>query len=159
MTNNPTTTFIDLKLLDARVQLPTKATPGSAGFDLQAAIHKPEFIHQGDYRLIPTGIAIHIADPTIVGDIHPRSKKGCKGFGIKNLTGIIDSDYQGELMVAIWNTNPNGGYIRIDPLDTIAQIVFRKIPEVAFRLVSEFKSTSIRGDGGIAKHEDTRWIE
>ena len=152
-------TSIDLKLLDNRIQLPKKATPGSAGFDLQAAIAKPEFIHQGDYRLIPTGIAIHIEDTTIVGDIHPRSKKGCKGFGIKNLTGIIDSDYQGELMVAIWNTNPNGGYIRIDPLDTIAQIVFRRIPKVVFRIVSSFDTVSMRSDGGINKNEDTKWIE
>lgn len=142
---------IELKILDPRIgqeyPLPTYATAGSAGLDLRACLDAPYQIMPGETYLIPTGIALHIADPSLAAVILPRSGLGHKhGIVLGNLVGLIDSDYQGPLMVSCWNRNPQEHYT-IMPGDRIAQLVFVPIVKVEFQQVEEFMLT-MRGEGG-----------
>jgi dUTP pyrophosphatase len=142
------TTTIDLKVLDPRIaaSLPAYATPGSAGLDLRACIDAPQVIEPGAATLLPTGIAIHIADPTLAAVILPRSGLGHKhGIVLGNLVGLIDSDYQGPLMVSCWNRG--GTAYTVQPLERIAQLVVVPVVQAAFRVVDDFEA-SARGAGG-----------
>ena len=141
-------TVIDLKLLDARLaeQLPAYATPGSAGLDLRACLDAALVIEPGQTVLIPTGLAIHIADPGLAAMILPRSGLGHKhGIVLGNLVGLIDSDYQGPLMVSCWNRG--AAAFTVQPLDRIAQLVIVPVVQAAFRVVPAF-GVSDRGAGG-----------
>jgi dUTP pyrophosphatase len=143
-----TTATIDLKILDARMagQLPAYATPGSAGLDLRACLDAPLVIEPGQTVLIPTGLAVHIADPGLAAMILPRSGLGHKhGIVLGNLVGLIDSDYQGALMVSCWNRG--GTAFTVQPLDRIAQMVIVPVVQAAFRVVDDF-GASQRGGGG-----------
>lgn len=141
---------IDLKILDPRIgtefPLPTYATEGSAGLDLRALIEQPLTVNAGETVLIPTGISIYIADPSLAAVILPRSGLGHKnGIVLGNLVGLIDSDYQGPLMVSLWNRSDTAFTINIG--DRIAQLVFVPVVQVGFNLVQDFESTE-RGEGG-----------
>ena len=139
---------VDLKLLDARLaeQLPQYATPGSAGLDLRACIDAPLVLAPGQTELIPTGIALHLAHKHLAAMILPRSGLGHKhGIVLGNLVGLIDSDYQGPLMVSCWNRG--SAAFTIAPMDRIAQLVIVPVVHANFRVVSEF-TTSARGEGG-----------
>ena len=141
-------TTIDLKILDARIagQLPQYATPGSAGLDLRACLEAPLTPEPGATSLIPTGIAIHVADPGLAAVILPRSGLGHKhGIVLGNLVGLIDSDYQGPLMVSCWNRGREA--FTVQPLERIAQLVIVPVVQAAFRVVQEF-GASQRGEGG-----------
>jgi len=140
---------IDLKVLDPRVadRLPAYATAGSAGLDLRACIHEPLTLPPNAWQLIPTGIAIHLADPGYAALILPRSGLGHKhGIVLGNLVGLIDSDYQGQLMVSAWNRSPAA--YTIEPLERIAQLVIVPVVQAQFNVVSDFSATSERGAGG-----------
>lgn len=142
------TTTVELKILDARIRetLPAYATPGSAGLDLRACIDESLEIAPGETRLIPTGIAIHIGDPGLAAMILPRSGLGHKhGIVLGNLVGLIDSDYQGPLMVSCWNRGQDTFILR--PLERLAQLVVVPVVQVTFRQVDEFQSSD-RGTGG-----------
>ncbi|AEV25928.1 MULTISPECIES: dUTP diphosphatase [Azospira] len=139
---------VDVKLLDPRLHEtpPQYATPGSAGLDLRACIEAPVKLHPGETQLIPTGIAIHLNDPGMAAMILPRSGLGHKhGIVLGNLVGLIDSDYQGEIMVSTWNRGKEA--FTINPLDRIAQLVVVPVLQVQFNLVDEF-AASDRGAGG-----------
>jgi dUTP pyrophosphatase len=141
-------TPIDLKVLDERIagQLPHYATAGSAGLDLRACIDAPVVLDPGQTALIPTGIAIHIGDPGLAALILPRSGLGHKhGIVLGNLVGLIDSDYQGPLMVSCWNRGQTA--FTVQPLERIAQLVIVPVVQAAFRVVHEF-GDSARGAGG-----------
>jgi dUTP pyrophosphatase len=141
-------TTIDLKVLDARMaeHLPTYATPGSAGLDLRACLDAPLLLEPGQSQLIPTGLSIHIGDPGLAAIILPRSGLGHKhGIVLGNLVGLIDSDYQGPLMVSCWNRSEVN--FTVQPMERIAQLVIVPVVQAAFRRVDEF-GTSQRGDGG-----------
>lgn len=143
-----TTTTIDLRVLDARIagQLPAYATPGSAGLDLRACLDAPLELAPGASALIPTGIAIHIGDPGLAAVILPRSGLGHKhGIVLGNLVGLIDSDYQGPLMVSAWNRG--SAAFTIQPFDRIAQLVIVPVVQAVFRVVDDF-AASDRGAGG-----------
>lgn len=140
--------LVDLKILDPRIggQLPHYATPGSAGLDLRACLDAPLTLNPGETRLIPTGLAIHLADPGYAALILPRSGLGHKhGVVLGNLVGLIDSDYQGELMVSLWNRGQEP--FTVQPLERIAQMVIVPVVQAKFRLVQEF-GQSQRGAGG-----------
>lgn len=139
---------IDVRLLDPRLAAtpPHYATPGAAGLDLRACIPAALHLQPGDTQLIPTGMAIHLADPGLAAMILPRSGLGHKhGIVLGNLVGLIDSDYQGELMVSTWNRGKDA--FTINPLDRIAQLVIVPVLQVAFNVVDEF-AASHRGEGG-----------
>jgi dUTP pyrophosphatase len=139
---------IEVKILDPRLkdQLPAYATPGSAGLDLRAALNEPITLAPGDTVLVPTGIAIHIADPGYAAMILPRSGLGHKhGVVLGNLVGLIDSDYQGQLMVSTWNRG-RADFV-LNPLERLAQLVIVPVMQASFRIVDEFE-TSQRGAGG-----------
>ena len=139
---------IDLKVLDARVagHLPAYATAGAAGLDLRACIDGPLTIAPGDTHLVSTGVAIHIGDPGYAAVILPRSGLGHKhGIVLGNLVGLIDSDYQGPLMVSCWNRSRES--FTIEPLDRIAQLVIVPVAHAEFRVVGDFDA-SARGEGG-----------
>lgn len=141
---------INVKILDYRIgtcfPLPTYATAGSAGLDLRACINEPIVLTPSKTILIPTGLAIHIADIGLAGIILPRSGLGHKhGIVLGNLVGLIDSDYQGPLIVSVWNRSQK--VLDINPGERIAQMVFVPIVQVSFNLVEVF-DTSERGDGG-----------
>lgn len=139
---------IDLKILDTRMQdkLPHYATHGSAGLDLRACIDETLTLEPGQTRLIPTGLAIHLADPNYAAVILPRSGLGHKhGVVLGNLVGLIDSDYQGQLMVSMWNRGDES--FEIQPFERIAQMVIVPIIQAEFNIVSDFEQSS-RGDGG-----------
>jgi dUTP pyrophosphatase len=141
-------TTIDLKVLDQRVaaHLPAYATPGSAGLDLRACLDAPLLIEPGQTVLIPTGLALHIADPGLAAMILPRSGLGHKhGIVLGNLVGLIDSDYQGPLMVSCWNRGSTA--FTVQPLERIAQMVIVPVVQARFRRVDEF-GPSQRGEGG-----------
>ena len=143
-----TTANIDLKILDARMasQLPAHATPGSAGLDLRACLDTPLVIEPGQTVLIPTGLAVHIADPGLAAMILPRSGLGHKhGIVLGNLVGLIDSDYQGALMVSCWNRGSTA--FTVQPLERVAQMVIVPVVQAAFRVVDDF-GASQRGGGG-----------
>lgn len=139
---------VDLKILDPRMaeQLPAYATPGSAGLDLRAALDVPLTIQPGETQLIPTGIAIHLADPGYAAMILPRSGLGHKhGIVLGNLVGLIDADYQGPLMVSCWNRG-NLAYT-LQPLERLAQLVIVPVLQAQFRVVDSFEASE-RGSGG-----------
>lgn len=141
-------TTIDLKVLDPRIadQLPAYATPGSAGLDLRACVNAPLVLQPGDAALIPTGLAIHIGDPGLAAMLLPRSGLGHKhGLVLGNLVGLIDSDYQGPLMVSCWNRGREA--YTVQPLERIAQMIIVPVVQAAFRRVDDF-SASARGEGG-----------
>ena len=139
---------IDVKVLDQRLseQMPAYATPGSAGLDLRACIQAPLTLEPGSTHLIPTGLAVHIADPAYAAMILPRSGMGHKhGIVLGNLVGLIDSDYQGELMVSTWNRG-NAAFV-LNPMERLAQLVIVPVLQVAFNIVDSFTETE-RGAGG-----------
>ena len=141
---------IDVKILDVRVgnefPLPTYATSGSAGLDLRACLDGALEIAPGMTTLVPTGLAIHIADPSLAAVILPRSGLGHKhGIVLGNLVGLIDSDYQGQLMVSVWNRGQDS--FTLQPGDRLAQLVFVPVVQAEFNLVEDF-DTSDRGEGG-----------
>lgn len=141
-------TTIDLKVLDERIapHLPAYATPGSAGLDLRACIDAPLTVEPGQAALIPTGLAVHIGDPGLAAMLLPRSGLGHKhGIVLGNLVGLIDSDYQGPLMVSCWNRG--GQAYTVQPLERIAQMVIVPVVQASFRCVDEFGG-SARGQGG-----------
>ncbi len=139
---------IAVKILDERLreQMPAYATPGSAGLDLRACIDAPLTIEPGSTHLIPTGLAIHIGDPGYAAMILPRSGLGHKhGIVLGNLVGLIDSDYQGQLMVSTWNRGSTA--FVLNPLERLAQLVIVPVLQVGFEVVDEFGSSE-RGAGG-----------
>jgi len=139
---------LDIKILNTRIkdQLPEYSTPGSAGLDLRACIEESMVIEPGETKLIATGIAINIQNPEYAALILPRSGLGHKhGIVLGNLVGLIDSDYQGELMVSVWNRGTTS--FELNPFERIAQLVIVPVAQVAFNIVDEFESSS-RGDGG-----------
>ena len=141
---------IELKILDARIgkefPLPEYATPGSAGLDLRACLDAAVELAPGETQLIPTGLAIHIADPGLCATILPRSGLGHKhGIVLGNLVGLIDSDYQGQLMVSMWNRSQTA--FTIQPGERIAQLVFMPVVQASFAIVDEFDASE-RGEGG-----------
>jgi len=139
---------LQVKILDERMrsQLPSYATPGSAGLDLRACINEPIDIAPGQTLLIPTGIAIHVADPGYCAIILPRYGLGHKhGIVLGNLVGLIDSDYQGQLMVSTWNRGQQN--FQICAMDRLAQLVIVPVAQVEWEVVEGF-STSTRGAGG-----------
>jgi len=141
-------TVIDLKVLDSRIaeHLPQYATPGSAGLDLRACIDDALVLAPGQSALIPTGIAIHIGDPGLAAMLLPRSGLGHKhGIVLGNLVGLIDSDYQGPLMVSCWNRG--SAEFTIQPMERIAQMVIVPVVQATFRQVDDFDA-SARGAGG-----------
>lgn len=145
-----------VKRLDPRVNLPTKATDGSAGYDLQAATTEPVILYAGESKLIPTGLAIYLEDTSKVAFILPRSKLGAKnGLVVGNLTGVIDSDYQGQWFVSAWNRNTISSVL-IEPLQAFAQFVVLQLARAEFEVVEEFETVTQRADGGISKDVDTR---
>jgi len=141
---------IEVKILNPRVgtefPLPSYATPGSAGLDLRACLAQPLTVNPGETHLIPTGIAIHIADPSMAATILPRSGLGHKhGIVLGNLVGLIDSDYQGELMISCWNRGQDS--FSIQPGDRIAQMMIVPVIQAQLTIVEEFDSSE-RGEGG-----------
>jgi dUTP pyrophosphatase len=139
---------LDVKILDARMrdQLPHYATGGSAGLDLRACLDQPLNLAPGQTELIPTGIAIHLADPGLAAVILPRSGLGHKhGIVLGNLVGLIDSDYQGQIFVSTWNRG-NAAFV-IKPMERLAQLVVVPIVQVELNVVDDFES-SPRGAGG-----------
>ncbi len=142
------TTTIDLRVLDPRIadHLPAYATPGSAGLDLRACIDAALVLAPGQTVLIPTGLALHLGDPGLAAMILPRSGLGHRhGIVLGNLVGLIDSDYQGPLMVSAWNRSDQA--YTVQPLERIAQLVIVPVVQAAFRLVDSFADSS-RGAGG-----------
>ena len=132
---------------DDKFPLPHRATDGSAGIDLRACIDEPITITAGESQLIGTGLAIYIQDPDYVGFIMPRSGLGHKhGIVLGNLTGVIDADYQGELMVSIWNRSQTD-YV-LQPSEKMAQYLVVPIARPTFEIVAEFSDISVRGEGG-----------
>jgi dUTP pyrophosphatase len=141
-------TVIDVKVLDERMSslLPAYATPGSAGLDLRACLDAPLVLAPGQAELIPTGLSIHIGDPGLAAILLPRSGLGHKhGIVLGNLVGLIDSDYQGPLMVSCWNRG--SAAFTVQPMERIAQMVIVPVVQAAFRRVDDFESSS-RGGGG-----------
>lgn len=139
---------VDLKLLDPRLQhyMPAYATPGSAGLDLRACIDHVLTLQPGEAELIPTGIAMHLGDPGYAAMILPRSGLGHKhGIVLGNLVGLIDSDYQGQLLVSCWNRSRHA--FMLNPLERIAQLVIVPILHADFNIVEEFPASE-RGEGG-----------
>jgi dUTP pyrophosphatase len=140
---------IDVKVLDPRMaeQLPAYATPGSAGLDLRACLEAPLTLQANAWQLVPTGIAIHLCDPGYAALILPRSGLGHKhGIVLGNLVGLIDSDYQGQLMVSAWNRSSVP--FTIEPMERLAQLVIVPVVQAQFNIVTEFPASSVRGEGG-----------
>lgn len=143
-----TQTTVQLKILNPQIadQLPAYATEGSAGLDLRACIDSPLTIEAGQTVLIPTGLALFLNNPNLAAMLLPRSGLGHKhGIVLGNLVGLIDSDYQGELMVSVWNRSQNT--FCIEPMERIAQMVIVPVVQAAFQVVDEF-AKSTRGEGG-----------
>jgi dUTP pyrophosphatase len=140
---------IDLKVLDPRMaeHLPAYATSGSAGLDLRACLGEPLTLSSNAWQLVPTGLAVHLADPAYAAMLLPRSGLGHKhGIVLGNLVGLIDSDYQGQLMVSCWNRSPTA--FTIEPMERIAQMVIVPVVQAQFRVVDDFAAVSERGAGG-----------
>jgi dUTP pyrophosphatase len=140
---------IDVKILDPRLKdnLPAYATPGSAGLDLRACLAEPLTLQPNAWQLVPTGIAIYLKDPNYAALILPRSGMGHKhGIVLGNLVGLIDSDYQGQLMVSAWNRSPTA--FTIEPMERLAQLVIVPVVQAQFNVVTDFEAESERGAGG-----------
>lgn len=140
---------IDVKIIDARMadQLPAYATEGSAGLDLRACLDAPLTLAPNAWQLVPTGIAVYLKDPGYAAMLLPRSGLGHKyGIVLGNLVGLIDSDYQGQLMVSCWNRSDVA--FTIEPMERIAQMVIVPVVQAQFNLVTEFEAPSARGEGG-----------
>jgi len=140
---------LDVKILDARMrdQLPQYATPGSAGLDLRACLDAPLTLQPNAWQLVPTGIAIHLKDPGYAAMLLPRSGLGHKhGIVLGNLVGLIDSDYQGQLMVSCWNRSDVP--FTIEPMERIAQMVIVPVVQARFNVVEAFDDVTSRGVGG-----------
>ena len=130
---------IDVRILDKRLKdhLPAYATAGAAGLDLRACVDAPALLHPGETLLVPTGIAVHLADPGIAAMVLPRSGLGHKhGIVLGNLVGLIDSDYQGQIFVSVWNRGRSS--FTLEPMERIAQLVVVPVVQVAFNVVDEF---------------------
>ncbi len=139
---------IDVKILDSRMadQLPTYATPGSAGLDLRACLDAPLTLEPNAWQLVPTGLSVFIKDPGFAALILPRSGLGHKhGIVLGNLVGLIDSDYQGQLMVSAWNRSTVA--FTLNPMERLAQLVIVPVVQAQFNVVTEFTATE-RGEGG-----------
>ena len=139
---------VDVRILDSRLaeQMPAYATPGSAGLDLRACLDAPLTLAPNAWQLVPTGMAIHLADANFAALILPRSGLGHKhGIVLGNLVGLIDSDYQGQLMVSAWNRSTQA--FTIEPMERIAQLLIVPVVQAQFNLVAEFKASE-RGEGG-----------
>ena len=139
---------IDVRILDKRLssQLPGYATSGSAGLDLRACIDQSTELRPGQTELIPSGLAIHIADPGLAAIVLPRSGLGHKhGIVLGNLVGLIDSDYQGQIFISMWNRGTTT--FKLDPMERIAQLVIVPVVQADFNIVEEFEE-SHRGAGG-----------
>ena len=141
---------VEMKILDPRVgdsiPLPHYATDGSAGLDMRACIDEPLTVAPGETVLVPTGLAIHVADASLAAVLLPRSGLGHKhGLVLGNLTGLIDSDYQGQVYISCWNRSANS--YEVQPAERIAQMVFVPVEQVQFKIVEEF-ADSDRADGG-----------
>jgi dUTP pyrophosphatase len=139
---------LDLKILDARMRdyLPAYATPGSAGLDLRACLDEPLTLQPGDTALVPTGLAVHVGDPGYAALILPRSGLGHKhGIVLGNLVGLIDSDYQGQLMISTWNRGQTT--FALNPMERLAQLVIVPVVQAQFNIVDEFVASE-RGAGG-----------
>jgi dUTP pyrophosphatase len=140
---------LDVKILDPRLmdQLPQYATPGSAGLDLRACLEAPLTLQPNAWQLVPTGMAIHLADPSYAALILPRSGLGHKhGIVLGNLVGLIDSDYQGQLMVSAWNRSDVA--FTLEPMERLAQLVIVPVVQAQFNVVNEFDTATQRGEGG-----------
>ena len=140
---------LDVKILDERLrtQMPAYATPGSAGLDLRACLDAPLTLAPNAWQLVPTGMAIHLADPGHAALILPRSGLGHKhGIVLGNLVGLIDSDYQGQLMVSAWNRSDVA--YTLAPMERLAQLVIVPVVQAQFNIVDEFPAASERGEGG-----------
>ncbi len=140
---------LDIKILDARMadQLPGYATPGSAGLDLRACLDEPLLLAPNAWQLVPTGLAIHLKDPGYAALILPRSGLGHKhGIVLGNLVGLIDSDYQGQLMVSAWNRSDVA--YTLQPMERLAQLVIVPVVQAQFRVVDDFDHATERGAGG-----------
>ena len=140
---------LDVKILDARMrdQLPQYATPGSAGLDLRACLDAPLTLAPNAWQLVPTGIAIHLKDPGYAAMLLPRSGLGHKhGIVLGNLVGLIDSDYQGQLMVSCWNRSDVS--FTIEPMERIAQMVIVPVVQARFNVVEDLGDVTERGAGG-----------
>lgn len=139
---------LEVKILDERIRglLPRYATPGAAGLDLRACLDSPLVLQPGQSRLISSGLAIHVADPGYAAVVLPRSGLGAKnGIVLGNLVGLIDSDYQGALMISVWNRGQDP--FTLQPLDRVAQLVVVPVVQVELQVVEEFEA-SVRGSGG-----------
>lgn len=139
---------LEVKVLDARIRenLPRYASPGAAGLDLRACLDSALTLQPGDSQLVPSGIAIHLGDPGYAALVLPRSGLGAKhGIVLGNLVGLIDSDYQGEILVSVWNRGREA--FTIEPLERIAQLVVVPVQRVAFDVVASFAASS-RGANG-----------
>ena len=139
---------LDVRVLDSRLldQLPHYATPGSAGLDLRACLNTPVTLKPGESTLVPSGLAIHLDNPQYAAMILPRSGLGHKhGIVLGNLVGLIDSDYQGQIFVSVWNRGQ--AEFTIEPMERIAQMIVVPVLQVEFNVVSDFV-LSTRGDGG-----------
>ena len=139
---------VDVKILDPRLvdQMPSYATPGSAGLDLRACLEAPLTLAPNQWHLVPTGLALWLKDPSYAALILPRSGLGHKhGIVLGNLVGLIDSDYQGQLMVSCWNRSPTE--FTLQPMERLAQLVIVPVGQAQFNVVSEFPATE-RGEGG-----------
>jgi len=139
---------INVKILDSRLnnQMPAYATPGSAGLDLRACLAEPLTLAPNAWQLVPTGMAIYLQDPAYAALILPRSGLGHKhGIVLGNLVGLIDSDYQGQLMVSAWNRSDVA--FTIEPMERIAQLVIVPVVQAQFNIVSDFEASQ-RGEGG-----------
>jgi len=139
---------VDIKILDVRLHasMPAYATPGSAGLDLRACLDAPLTLEPNAWQLVPTGMALFLNDPAYAALILPRSGLGHKhGIVLGNLVGLIDSDYQGQLMVSAWNRSATA--FTIAPMERIAQLVIVPVVQAQFRVVTEF-AASVRGEGG-----------
>jgi len=139
---------LEVKILDPRIRdmLPHYGTPGAAGLDLRACLEAPLTLEPGESKLVSSGISIHIGDPGYAAIVLPRSGLGAKnGIVLGNLVGLIDSDYQGPLMVSLWNRG--AAAFTVQPMDRIAQLVLIPVQQVEFNVVEEFQSSS-RGAGG-----------
>ena len=139
-------TEIELRVLDERARIPEYATLGSAGLDLRALLDAPLTLQPGDTELLRTGLSVHIQDPGMAAVILPRSGLGHKhGIVLGNLVGLIDSDYQGELMISVWNRGKTA--FTVEPFERVAQLVLVPVVQARFRQVEAF-GDSVRGEGG-----------